>query len=464
LPSPSYMIVEDGSGFTTSNAYWDVDSVASYLRNNGYLDWANYTQDQQARAIIRSTMYIEKRFKRKYRGIRQTVEQALGWPRIGAFDDDNFTIFGIPYQLQFALAEYAIRAARYGVLAPDPLRPTLPQDLSQPTPGVTYASNTFTATVNFAAADTVTIGTRVYSFVSSNPSLDGQVLVGGSLAASLLNLYNAVNDAGDIATGLFTGSSNFGSGDSIQIGQRTYNFVTVLTPENVTDISCQVLVGVNLAASLANLAGAINYVGIESGNFYVLSRDTNVTATVTSTTLLATANTNMNISNFETVTPTSVVLASQTNAGSWSSPTLVLTGGSGTNYYVLSADPNVSAAVTPTQLVVTATSPQGNTVATTKSTAAGSWAATALSGGLITQVTPALVVGPMRSHTERIGPLEEEQTFDGLSQRAAQDEHTTRAAQASIVNDYNLPEYPEADLWIEQIVRNSSTGNRLVRA
>jgi hypothetical protein len=160
VTAPAYFILEDGSANVESNAYWDIDSVILYLMAKGVTDFANYTVDRQAQAIINATMYIEKRFKRHYRGMRQTVEQSLGWPRIGAFDDDNFVLFGIPRQIKWAVAEYAARAIRLGVLAPDPMRMAPAQDLSQSPNGFIPGTATFAATANLSDGDTITIGNR----------------------------------------------------------------------------------------------------------------------------------------------------------------------------------------------------------------------------------------------------------------------------------------------------------------
>lgn len=340
MPSPAFMIVEDGSAKTNSNSYWDVESIVTYLTNKGVLDIENYTENQIARAAISSTFYIEKRFKRRYRGLRQTVEQALGWPRIGAFDDDSFSIFGVPSQIQWALAEYTIRAARIGVLAPDPMRTVPTQDLSQPSTGLTPGTATLTVSANLGDGDVVVIGTRSYTLQAALTAGDGHVHLGASAVATLNNLSNAINDAGG-------------------------------TP--------------------------------------------------------------------------------------------------GTDYNVTQGDPNVTASVTSlTTLVVQSTLATANLVGVFYAPAGTSFASwgsgvTKLSGFSNNPVTPDLILGPVRSKVQKIGPLEDSTTYDGLSQRAIQDERTTRAAQSGIVNDYYIPEYPEADLWIEQLVRNPATGTRLIR-
>lgn len=59
------------------------------------------------------------------------------------------------------------------------------------------ASGTLTSTnVNVSNNDTVTIGTKVYTYKTSLTPTEGEVLIGGSADASLLNLINAINHTG----------------------------------------------------------------------------------------------------------------------------------------------------------------------------------------------------------------------------------------------------------------------------
>jgi hypothetical protein len=55
------------------------------------------------------------------------------------------------------------------------------------------ASGTLTATANFANGETVTTGTKTYTFQTVLTNVDGNVLIGGSLAASLSNIAAAIN-------------------------------------------------------------------------------------------------------------------------------------------------------------------------------------------------------------------------------------------------------------------------------
>lgn len=334
MVSPDYLVEEDGSGKIDSNSYWDVDSIVTYLSNKGVLDINNYNANQIARGAISSTAYIEKRFKRRYRGLRQSVDQSLGWPRIGAFDDDNFTIFGIPPQLTWAQAEYTIRACRLGVLAPDPLRTAPAADFSQPVPGLTPGTNKLTATANFADGEQIMIGQRIYTMQTVLTMVDGNILIGGTLVASLLNIMHAINDDGGVA---------------------------------------------------------------------------------------------------------------------------------GTDYFVTQADENVVATATLTQLLVEDMQPGANNVTTSTTAAHATWASATLTGYSNVPVNQDLILGPVRTKIEKVGPLEEETEYDGLSQLATINANTTRSAQTSMVNDFYIPEYPEADLWLEQLVRNPATGTRLIR-
>ncbi len=124
------LVVENGGGLPNANAYISNAFAAQWHSDRGNDFWSTLTPDQQNSAIIKATFYMEQRFKKRYRGLRQQVEQALGWPRIGAFDDDSFLLFGVPSQIMWACSEYALRAAWYKTLSPDPMRHVPFQDFS----------------------------------------------------------------------------------------------------------------------------------------------------------------------------------------------------------------------------------------------------------------------------------------------------------------------------------------------
>ena len=74
-----------------------------------------------------------------------------------------------------------------------------------------------------------------------------------------------------------------------------------------------------------------------------------------------------------------------------------------------------------------------------------------------------VITGEVTRLRDRIGPLEEERWFETRSQAISRNlGASARAVQSSTLNDFNIPEYPEADLWIEELLR-SSMNVRLVR-
>lgn len=125
---------DDGSGLPNSNQYSSAAEVASYHDECGNAAWAAMVVAKGATyansCIVRATRYIDKRFRLKFIGNRMQSGQALAWPRMNAYDEDDFQFTGIPVCLKQATAEYALRAHIYMVLAPDPLRPVPGQDMS----------------------------------------------------------------------------------------------------------------------------------------------------------------------------------------------------------------------------------------------------------------------------------------------------------------------------------------------
>lgn len=126
------LVVEDGTGLSTANAYVSEAFVDLFHSDRNNTAWADFTSPEKQASIIRATEYIDKRFGRRFRGFRQLKEQALEWPRLSAFDDDGFLFSGtddLPRQLEKAAAEYSLRAAICGVLAPDPIAPVPKQSM-----------------------------------------------------------------------------------------------------------------------------------------------------------------------------------------------------------------------------------------------------------------------------------------------------------------------------------------------
>lgn len=123
---------EDGTGITGANAYVAQVFVDGHHADRNNTRWTDFTSPEKLAAIIRASDYIDKRFGRRFVGIRSQKNQGLEWPRTDAFDDDGFVLSAIddiPRQLQKAAAEYALRAAICGVLSPDPIPPVPKQSM-----------------------------------------------------------------------------------------------------------------------------------------------------------------------------------------------------------------------------------------------------------------------------------------------------------------------------------------------
>jgi len=117
------LVVEDGTSKSDANGYVSAAFVDTYHDDRGNTDWTPLSPDDKARAIIKATDYIDKRFGRQFRGFRSQKAQALEWPRTGAFDNDSYAYTSediIPRQLQKACSEYALRTIAKSELAPDP--------------------------------------------------------------------------------------------------------------------------------------------------------------------------------------------------------------------------------------------------------------------------------------------------------------------------------------------------------
>ncbi len=117
------LVVETGGSDPDANGYISTAFADTYHDDRANTAWAALVADDKARAIIKATDYIDKRFGRQFRGFRTQKAQALEWPRSGAFDNDAYAFSGpdiVPRQLQKATAEYALRTIAKPELIPDP--------------------------------------------------------------------------------------------------------------------------------------------------------------------------------------------------------------------------------------------------------------------------------------------------------------------------------------------------------
>lgn len=120
--------LEDGSGIEDANAYLTTAEADEYFADRAIIAWTGNDAVKQV-AIITATDFVEKRFGLQFGGSKefQTVgdelqPQSLSFPRIQLFyPSTSVLVTGIPRDLKFAVAEYALRSLTISLM-PDPIR------------------------------------------------------------------------------------------------------------------------------------------------------------------------------------------------------------------------------------------------------------------------------------------------------------------------------------------------------
>tara|TARA_R110002167_G_scaffold229073_1_gene434465 strand:+ start:109 stop:627 length:519 start_codon:yes stop_codon:yes gene_type:complete len=107
------LVVENGSGLTTSDAFVSVADCTAYFTNRqGSTAWAASTNDPQEAAIRNATAYLGRRYATLWRGRRVNSDQSLAWPRAFITDADGFAVDSttIPQEVIDACCEGAVMA------------------------------------------------------------------------------------------------------------------------------------------------------------------------------------------------------------------------------------------------------------------------------------------------------------------------------------------------------------------
>jgi hypothetical protein len=141
-------VVEQGQAGSDSTSYASIEFIDQYHTDQGNELWLNIPAGAitgltalQVKQVCanKASSYMDKRFSRRWLGVRRSRTQKLKWPRLDAFDIDGFFLSStneLPPELLSATAEYALRAYVYKVLAPDPIKPVPAQDFT----GTTYTA------------------------------------------------------------------------------------------------------------------------------------------------------------------------------------------------------------------------------------------------------------------------------------------------------------------------------------
>ena len=70
---------------------------------------------------------------------------------------------------------------------------------------------------------------------------------------------------------------------------------------------------------------------------------------------------------------------------------------------------------------------------------------------------PDVITGEIIRRKDKVSTLEEERWYQSASQTAADNLGAgAKSVQSTLVNDFSIPEYPEADLWIEELLTSNS--------
>ena len=118
---------------------------------------------------------------------------------------------------------------------------------------LTAASGTLTASGTFTDTQTVVVGGKTYTTQTSLTNVDGNVLIGASAAATLQNLYDAINLTGTAGTQYATAMTANTRVKATAVTATTL-VVTALTPGEVGNLIASTETQTNAAWGAATLA------------------------------------------------------------------------------------------------------------------------------------------------------------------------------------------------------------------
>jgi hypothetical protein len=104
-------VVEEGTGLANAESYISVADADTYHTAQGNAAWTG-TTDAKEQALRKATAYLDDKYAKRWRGNRANESQALRWPRIAVYDDDQFYVpsTSIPVKLKQACAVAAMES------------------------------------------------------------------------------------------------------------------------------------------------------------------------------------------------------------------------------------------------------------------------------------------------------------------------------------------------------------------
>lgn len=120
------LVVEDGTGLSTAEAYISVADASTYHANRGNAAWAALASDTvREQALRKAADYMVQVYRSSWGGNRVNSTQALDWPRANVVMRDGPGIVreyypsdAVPAAVARACAELALRASA-ATLIPD---------------------------------------------------------------------------------------------------------------------------------------------------------------------------------------------------------------------------------------------------------------------------------------------------------------------------------------------------------
>lgn len=109
-------VVEDGSGRSDATSLLSVADFQAYHDDRGN-DYSSYSSTEQEQALVKASTFLTAAYD--WVGRPTEIDQALCWPRIGAYDRNQYAIEEdeIPLPVTQACAELAFRALSEDIYA-----------------------------------------------------------------------------------------------------------------------------------------------------------------------------------------------------------------------------------------------------------------------------------------------------------------------------------------------------------
>jgi hypothetical protein len=150
------LVVEDGTGKSDADSYCSLTDALVYHERFGTVEAWDALDDEVKEASLRkATRYVDASYT--FNGMKQTAEQALAWPRIGATRYEWLVTEGtVPPQVRDAVAQLALDAQSSDLAATGaPAGAVVSETVD--VLSVTYASGV-SGSVRYRAADQLLAG------------------------------------------------------------------------------------------------------------------------------------------------------------------------------------------------------------------------------------------------------------------------------------------------------------------